>query len=1287
MPLGSWLWPQRWLGSFTSCLRPLVSSLAVKVGKRQAGKVTYQEYEPLAVVSDGETDTEMGKTRTTEPEKHLLHAPPLLLCIIIAMWLLVLLRCETMTWQRLVACLPGCILGTYLVFGFEWKHETEQSWTWKQWRDRNLHLILIPMMAMPHFLWLMALPFFVIPWYLVVVQAISAILEAFGLVACLGGLSVSWISGLCMFTITGQLALFALPGCLWVMFFGGVVISYDDSPPLFSSLGMIAVMAWCFALPLLHASGLWWLFLLLELMAFLAFLVFAIPIAEHQNLLWIRPSEMMVLVGLATLPGFLAALAMWTSGGWSWASWPSVFCDLWPLDVCLVPFTLFGIWCMLEVCLQRRKRTRPQVITRINILLVLVCLPLFLQIDVAKLQSRVPTLDLMPTDYVSFNVSLNKFDVHVRHSMPQFVQMPRPLWPDAEELVQSRPNRFSFWTSYMFSKYLLALAMSVLVLSSLSCPMEGTEPQALADSQRDLLTTLVVIAQLAICTKLSLTASWFGQLTASGLDFEGYDTCLTAGLLWFVAQAFSLRILNLQTCYNPMDVALNSLSLLPFLGDPFDSLKDTMLAAVALTSRVWWVKILGGGALLYLWALHLCLLLPNKANRLELQQSYLPILSLKAPGKAKGHSKWVQILTVLYKQSTPARRWAMLLEDVPQGLLACAVSVADGFKPYILMVNIALPAARLIFAWAFHHRISWELKEWMLQEALDAVAEGKAQLSDEFTAALLRLQGQYEENLWEDVDEERWIWAKEQVKPLIAEGKNDLFQNFTVLPWMLLQLFNRDEDADGLSWDLVTVWPSMLSIIVEDSNAMKALLKLWTHRTFRIEARDSGVGDAGCRALATGISQMQHLTQLELILESKILQSNKIGQVGCESLAEGISKLRQITKLSLNLEWNEIGDHGCTSLADKISNMELIIDLKLELAGNKIGQVGCESLAEGISILRQITKLSLNLGWNEIGDHGCTSLADKISNMELITDLELELAGNKISQVGCESLAGGISKLRQITKLSLNLYMSEIGAHGCTSLADKISNMELITDLKLVLSDNKIDQVGCESLAGGISKLRQITKLSLNLEWNEIGAHGCTSLADKISNLELITDLELVLTDNKIGQVGCESLAGGISKLRQITKLSLNLERNEIGAHGCTSLADKISNMELITDLKLLLDDNKIGQVGCESLAEGISKLWQIANLFLDLSENEIGGDGCATLANCISKLKFITQLRLALYDNNIGKDGFRALADGLCQLQGVTHLRLEFGLEENEAAKIKSLFKAQSPSAKIYVY
>ena len=939
-------------------------------------------------------------------------------------------------------------------------------------------------------------------------------------------------------------------------------------------------------------------------------------------------------------------------------------------------------------------------------------LPLFLQIDVAKLQSRVPTLDLMPTDYASFNVSLNKFDVHVRHSMPQFLQMPRPLWPDAEELVQSRPNRFSFWASYMFIKYLLALAMSVLVLSALRCPMEGTEPQALADSQRDLLTTLVVIAQLALFLKLSLTASWFGQLTASGLDFEGYDTCLTAGLLWFVAQAFSVRMMNLKSSYDPMHVALSSLSLLPFLGDPFDSLKDTMLAAVALTSRVWWVKILGGGALLYLWALHLCLLLPYKANRLELQQSYLPILSLKAPGKAKGHSKWVQILTVLYKQSTPARRWAMLLEDVPQGLLACALSVADGFEPYILMVNIALPAARLILAWAFHHRISWELKEWMLQEALDAVAEGKAQLSDEFTAALLRLQAQSEENLWEHVDEKRWIWAKEQVKPLIAEGKSDLLQKFTVLPWMLLQLFNRrDEDADGLSWDLVTVRPSMLSIIVEDSNAMKGLVKLWNHQTFRIEARDGGVGDAGWRALATGISQMQHLTQLELILES-----NKIGKECCHGLAEGISILRQITKLSLNLRsneigdleslaggisklrqitylyldlgWNKIGDQECASLADKISNMELITDLKLVLSENKIGQVGCESLAEGISKLRQITKLSLNLEINEIGAHGCTSLADKISNMELITDLELVLASNKIGQVGCESLAGGISKLRQITKLSLNLEINEIGAHGCTSLADKISNMELITDLELVLAYSKIGQVGCKSLAEGISILRQITKLSLNLRSNEIGAHGCTSLADKISNMELITDLKLELASNKIGQVGCESLAEGISKLRQITKLSLDLGSNEIGAHGCTSLADKISNMELITDLKLELADNKIGQVGCESLAGGISKLRQITYLYLDLIWIEIGDQECATLANCISKLQHITQLRLLLYENNIGKDGFRALADGLCQLQLVTQLRL--GLEENEdpgeAAKLKARLKARFPSAEIDV-
>ena len=1038
------------------------------VWKASQWNIRDHDYEPLAVVSGGETDTENGRNEVHE-QLVLLRGPPQLLGTITTLWLWALLHCETMTWQRLVASLPGYLFGTYLALGFEWKHRREQSWTWEEWLQRNHLLTVIITMAIPLFLWLMGLPFIDVPWYLVVVQAISAILETFGLrrfamaadtnrkeeealggVAGLAGLFVASIGALAIFTFTWQLALFALPGCLWVMFFGYNIVSSDRR----EAWAVAAVMAWCFSLPVLHATGLWWLFLLLELMAFL---VFARPTVEFQSL-HDRHEVMFTGLLLGLLSGSLAVLAMWSSGGWSWASWPSVFRDLWPLDLYLVPFTLFAIWCLVEVCVHCQFGTRSQLITRINILLVLAMLPLVLQIDVPELQSRVPSLDLMPTDHVDIDVRLNvrfsKFQVNLRNSTVPFLQMPRPLWPTSQELALPAQNRTSFWPSYMLSKYLLAVAMSVLVLSALACPRHEGELEALSDSQRDVLTILLVVAQLLLCTKLSLTAGWFGQLTANGLDFEGYDTCLRAGLLWFIAQAFSLRILNLRTCYDPRDVALSSLSLLPFLGDPFDTLKDTMLAGVALTSRVWWVKILGGGALLYLWTLHLGILLPKRSNRLELQQSYLAIFSLKAPGKEQGHSYWFKMLTVIYKQSTPARLWAMLVEDVPQGLLACAVSSADGFTTFMFVTNIAVPAVRICLAWAFHYQIAWKVREWILQEAVDAVEEGKATLSDEFTAALLRLQAQYQENL----KTVQWSRAKEQVKPLIAEGEEAVeraFHEFSVLNWISMQ--NLPEGGE----ETVTVYRALLLVVLEDARAMDGLVtlsKLWKHQSLRIRHEresesDPVIGVPGCRALARGIGQMQqHLTNLELDLSG-----NQIGNDGCTALAHGVSKLQCITNLNLHLSENKIGKDGFQALADAISKLQ-ITGLFLNVSENGIGDAGCTALAHGVSKLQCITNLNLSLGNNQIGKDGCTALAHGVSKLQYITNLNLSLGYNQIGKDGCTALAHGVSKLQCITNLNLGLGDNQIGKDGCTALAKGLCQLQQVTKILLWLWGKNEDQ-------------------------------------------------------------------------------------------------------------------------------------------------------------------------------------------------------------------------------------
>ena len=179
------------------------------------------------------------------------------------------------------------------------------------------------------------------------------------------GLSVAWIGGLAIFfTITWQLTLFALPSCIWMMFLGYRVRSSDGRLPRPNDLALM--MAWCFSLPVLHATGLWWLFLLLELMAFM---VFAIPTAESE---YPHVLSCVISAGLASLPGSLTG-AMWTSGGRDLLGQSSGIFGLW---IYLVPFTLVSM----------SPPVQDEVPARIN-MLVLAMLPLQIEPDLQSVPS------------------------------------------------------------------------------------------------------------------------------------------------------------------------------------------------------------------------------------------------------------------------------------------------------------------------------------------------------------------------------------------------------------------------------------------------------------------------------------------------------------------------------------------------------------------------------------------------------------------------------------------------------------------------------------------------------------------------------------------------------------------------------------------------------------------------------------------------------------------------------------------------------------------------------------
>jgi len=82
----------------------------------------------------------------------------------------------------------------------------------------------------------------------------------------------------------------------------------------------------------------------------------------------------------------------------------------------------------------------------------------------------------------------------------------------------------------------------------------------------------------------------------------------------------------------------------------------------------------------------------------------------------------------------------MVLEDAPQGVIASVISVADGLKPFALVVNLLIPFARLLLAWMYHDHIAWEVQDWLKKEALDAYYAGRLSLCNEYMSALRGLK-------------------------------------------------------------------------------------------------------------------------------------------------------------------------------------------------------------------------------------------------------------------------------------------------------------------------------------------------------------------------------------------------------------------------------------------------------------------------------------------------------------------------------------------------------------------
>ena len=919
-----------------------------------------------------------------------------------------------LNWHILLRCLPGCGFGFLLVLtaSYDMKHreskhiETEKLPGWA-------------VLALPHFLWLIVFSVFEMTWQAFTVEVVGTALGCLGLyswipeaddseeddseeddrqnrynrwpdagsVLQITGLLVMWLGALpCLVQITWQVAVCSLPGicvflfCAFAAWTEGVPRGHSG---VMDFMGYALSLLYFMALPL---SGMWqWQWLTgLELAAYSSL---CIPLCHWIWFADSKAEENKILVGVGVVISVIICAIPF--GAFAWATKLSCnligpWCHCWPW-VLFVPFGLLSIYCAVEGVFlvwyrDEVRATRAAMLTRLIIIGTLALAPVLLATDVETWQEGVEAPSMNPMEYL--NISMENWthpDIEVKRHQLHWLRMPQPIWPSSDDLANTSSRRTSFWLSYMSFKFALVAAMAFLVLKCHCASskrsrdgadsqeplteLEEAQSEKFGDRHRSAIFCAILPIYLTLVIKVSCTAALFGQLTAqTGLAFEGYDLCLTCGLLWLVVQALAMRASDFEAQYNATDILLSMSFLVPFVGDGFDSLKDAMLGALALRSQLVPLQFLGLFSLCYLVGLHMFLAC-NGSHRVQLEKAYLPILFLKkqqptsttAEGSTPGFYR--KVLVLLYGQVKPSRQWAMLLEDLPQGMVALVVSSVEGFQAFTVVVNIGVPLFRISMAWLLHDWIASQLADWFLEEAMKALDAKQLALCEDFVAALHRLQRTSsfkasEFTLWEHLREKNERCCSEAFQKAQDEQSPVSLRLFVAL-----QLVGRDNESAEDGWKKINellkqctarqILDATSSIACAPSSPSELVLS-------------GGFGFSAVMAILEAIREPQQLTRLKVDLDGE-----KIGFSGAKALGEQLSKFQQITNLTLSLQNNNLGPEGGKALGEQLGKLQQITTLQLVLWNNNLDPGAARACADHLSDLVHLTEVKLWLARND----------------------------------------------------------------------------------------------------------------------------------------------------------------------------------------------------------------------------------------------------------------------------------------------------------------------------------
>eukprot|EP00435_Cladocopium_sp_Y103_P073598 s374_g44.t1 len=560
----------------------------------------------------------------------------------------------------------------------------------------------------------------------------------------------------------------------------------------------------------------------------------------------------------------------------------------------------------------------------------------------------------------------------------------------------------------------------------------------------------LVTLSLVVTVSLSFTATLWslqtGRLSKKvGLDWEVYLFLFCCGGLSLLIQSVvAVAWLKAGDRFDATAFAVASMSILPFLSDQFDTLKDIIFGALCFQSEHWAIKILGFLSWLYLLAFHAWFVFCGVAVGLwgrnpegapgancfsELATSHLAVLLTAA--KVDGESSagfWEEtILPTLYKQLTPSKRDYLLIENLPQAVLSLLFLFFEGGSMFIVVLNLAVPAVQVGLTFLLFKPV----------RAAAAPALGKALSRAVASGNTIRAK-----NVWQEAE------VGEDIQ---------LFQR--MLPRLRFVLDELDKLSEGELRALhgfarmLTLGEARCNLFdkkIGDAGAKVVAQALKHTATEELQLSGNEIGDDGAQALGDGLKENKSLVLL-------LLENNSIGDAGAQALGEGLKENRSLEKLDLNS--NSSGDAGAQALGESLKENRSLLELCLD--NNRIGYAGAQALGEGLKENRSLEKLFLNS--NSIGDAGAQAPG---------------CGGFRaVESRGGVGVAGPRWSCGQEGVISQG-FEGEVCEKMVKALGDGLkSNGTLET---LFLNSNSIGKAGAQALAAAIIENRSLKELYLD---------------------------------------------------------------------------------------------------------------------------------------------------------------------------------------------------------------